>query len=89
MNDYEAHITLLDDRSLVRQAVETIGNGWTFSCIDGDPVLGDKVHCYATNHFDDASLAKLLTRDMAVTMSRWGVRVIRMKVEQIIWDVRV
>lgn len=65
---------------------------WKFSAIDGDPVLGKGVLCYATSHFKGS----LETVDVVVAMGivadglrSKGVEVVRQKVERVVFDTKV
>lgn len=86
---YECHITLLGDPVVLEPLVRDLK--WKFSCINGDPVMGDGVKCYATMLFnnrmgDDLVLQTLL--DAADYLEKVGCEVIRRKVERVIYDDR-
>lgn len=88
-NYYECHITMLGDKNILRPLVEQ--SKWKFSAIDGDPVLGDGIKCYATmfysNRFKDTDvLDKLLA--VANDLAAAGAQIIRKKIEFVIWDER-
>lgn len=86
---YEVHITMKSSSEIARQAVE--GLDWKFSCIDGDPALGDHVFCYATKHFpisNDLQSIIQQTNITAKTLSDYA-EVVRQKVELIVYDTRV
>jgi hypothetical protein len=84
---YECHVTMLGDPKEIRPLVEQ--TKWKFSAIDGDPVLGDGIKCYATmfynNKMHEIDVLKRLegTADYLEIM---GVKVIRRKVELVIYD---
>lgn len=63
-------------------------DGWKFSKIDGDPVLGDKVFCYLTAY--DDNIVDMLNRmnAKAAFLQQVGVPVIRKKIELILVDER-
>lgn len=88
---YECHITLEGDPILIKQVVQEYE--WKFSRIDGDPVLGAGVKCYATKHFN-SSLHKeeeVITelRNAAMEFETlYRIPVIRQKVELVIFDSR-
>ena len=77
-----------------KKAVELLGNGWTFSCIDGDPVYGDKILCYATNHFSSEDVAKSLVVSAVNELNLLkchgfsDLDVMRAKIEEVVFDVR-
>lgn len=84
---YECHVTMLGDPKSIRQSVESIG--WKFSVIDGDPVLGDGVKCYATTFFNKKTNKNLViasVQETAKTLGRMGITVLRDKVEHVIYD---
>lgn len=88
---YEAHITLLGSPERIKPAVDLIK--WKFSVIDGDPVLGKGVKCYATKHFN-AKMDKeevLMDLRMAADALEYALpedEVIRRKIELVIFDDR-
>lgn len=88
---FEVHITMDGDPTALRPLVE--GLGWTFSAIDGDPILGSGVKCYATHHFNQrVTIAEIRTRldETAERLGRAGahVKIIRRKIEHVILDIR-
>lgn len=86
--EYECHVTMRANRSAAEEAVRKLGHGWTFSCIEGDPLFGDVVLCYATNHFTEDEDAVLRVSWAAYELQSLGINVIRAKVEQVIFDHR-
>jgi hypothetical protein len=86
---YECHITLEDDPDKVKIACRDIG--WKYSRIDGDPVLGKGLKCYATKHFNyklDESVVLELLNNAADEMKLSGLKVTRRKVEKVLHDDR-
>lgn len=86
---YECHVTCLGTPEEVKPHVEFIG--WTFSAIDGDPDFGPGIKCYATHHYN----FRHTTDDVmdwvsmaAQTLRKFGIKVIREKVELVIYDIR-
>lgn len=89
---YECHITIEQRDSESRTYIEmqvTKRYGWRFSAIDGDPVLGAGVKCYATRHFGDALNIDEVMEELdiaAYALENAGLKVIRKKIELIIFD---
>lgn len=84
---FECHITMVGDPAVIRPVVEAAK--WKFSVIDGDPVLGEGVKCYATQLFkrslgEETVLSMLL--DTAKQLENSGFKVLRRKVELVIYD---
>lgn len=64
---------------------------WKFSVIDGDPVLGEGVKCYATRLFNKklgSPVVQKLLFQMAEQLECCGFSVLRRKVELVIFDDR-
>lgn len=84
---YELHITMVGDKDLIQKAVEEIG--WKFSCIDGDPVLGDGVKCYATKLLAGKHTLDYVETDLKGAYT-WlllqGFNAIRYKIELVLID---
>lgn len=88
-NYYECHITLEGERSAVEQAVKSVG--WKFSAIDGDPVMGKGVKCYATKHYNSKIPSEAVVAEVETTADELrsrGCNVTREKVELVIHDTR-
>lgn len=85
---YECHVTFLSD------GIEAPSNpkGWKFSRIDGDPTLGDGVKSYLTRHYParlgHGQVVQHLNQ-AARSLSAQGYRVLRLKVELVVYDERV
>ena len=84
----ELHVTMTGDPVAIKPVVENIG--WKFSRIDGDPVLGLGVKCYATkqakykeDHFEEASRTVLMAGE---ALRNAGLTVVREKVEVVVFD---
>lgn len=90
---YECHITMLGNPKLIKPLVEE--QKWKFSAIDGDPVLGDGIKCYATKLFpaklgEDDVKASLVATAAALTCNSGDddLEVIRTKIERVVYDDR-
>lgn len=88
---YEAHITLGPTAAYghIKNAVEKIN--WKFSKIDGDPVMGAGVKCYATRHFNakwPAADVVSWLHEAADKLDKMNIEVMRRKVELVIYDDR-
>ncbi len=86
---FECHVTVEGDPVQIRPHVEAVK--WKFSAIDGDINLGDGIKCYATRQFN----RRLETREveenlfaMAEILVKAGFKVLRRKVEMVIFDDR-
>lgn len=80
---YEAHITFQLTYSTALQEFAKADNGWTYSCIDGDPLLGAGLRCYLTGHDDDRDA--LLMR-MIKVCGTLRIPFTRMKIEETVFD---
>jgi hypothetical protein len=93
MKDYECHVTIKLPKEQptwfiagIRERVEALQ--WSFSCIQGDPELGDSTFAYATNHYPDADIAIRMCDAVAKVLVGLGMEVVRRKVEHVIYDSR-
>lgn len=87
---YECHVTLMGHPDTIRPHVEA--SGWTFSAIDGDPVLGAGVKCYATIQINASKnpLGSVIAKVniAGATYRAAGLAVLREKVELVVYDLR-
>jgi hypothetical protein len=86
---FECHVTMLGDPKVIRPEVEQ--RKWKFSVIDGDPVLGEGVKCYATRLFNKRLGQEVVQKqllEIADELSNIGFNVLRRKVELVIFDDR-
>ena len=87
---YEVHITMKGDPAKIEPLVNKIG--WKFSAIDGDPILGEGIKCYATMFFsprryEQDEVVEIIEL-VAQNLRSKGINVIREKIELVIWDRR-
>lgn len=85
---YECHITIEGPPDDVRKRVEAFG--WKFSCIDGDPVVGPGVKCYATMHYNERQRVQFCIdmTNMVADVLAHDFPVTRRKVEVVVYDTR-
>lgn len=87
---FECHVTMTGDPEFIEPLVENLK--WKFSVINGDPVLGRGLKCYATRLFNirmgQEGVQNELLR-IADALSNKGCNVIRRKVEMVIYDDRI
>jgi hypothetical protein len=89
MRYFECHVTMIGDPKVIRPLVEALK--WKFSVIDGDPVMGDGIKCYATRLFNERLGVSMVQTSLMATaefLSTAGIHVIRRKVELVIFDDR-
>lgn len=79
---YEIHITFNYDVPCVDQT-------WSYSRIDGDPILGKGVKIYHTTYEDTESLARKKILDVLDKIpNEYIENLIRMKIEHVIFDIK-
>lgn len=90
---YECHITLSCEdyghKGWTKAAIECLD--WKFSCIDGDPDLGKGIKCYATIQYNRKKSIEEVTKlvsEAAKYLRDKGCRVLREKIELVIYDKR-
>lgn len=77
------------DPSFIEEKVKS--SGWIFSKIDGDPVLGRGIKCYATYICSAEYPQKMIVDWITATHSHFvmlGCNVIRSKVELVVFDTK-
>lgn len=88
---YEAHITMDVIPDLAALQIMLSSYAWHYSCIDGDEVMGKHKLHYATRSFDGGWAledVKAAVNAMAGMLLEHRCRVIRRKVEMVVWDER-
>lgn len=85
---YECHVTFKQQPGVdTKAAVQAIG--WTYSAIDGDPILGDGVKAYATKHFNKSKPLQDVKDELDIAageLRTFGAAVIRKKIELVVYD---
>lgn len=87
MGNYECHITVANRDALAAYEIAE-DMGWKTSKIDGDPVLGDKVHYYLTCHGDDYISIIVKMKETSRLLIEAGVKPLREKIEEILYDTK-
>lgn len=89
MNYYECHVTMEGNQQRIAHLIAQ--TKWKFSAIAGDIVLGNGVKCYVTRHFN-SKLSEAVVLDhlhhLADALQNKGIKVVRRKVERVIFDDR-
>ncbi len=88
-NYYECHVTMTGDVKELRSLVER--HGWKFSAIDGDPVMGSGVKCYATMLYNlTVGQQECVDRTvyLAIKLGALGANILRRKAELVVFDDR-
>lgn len=85
MAKFEAHITLERTDETVAKLKDGF-NGWAYSAITDDPIMGQKPYVYLTAY---SPYAKKLLADMKATTTKLeeqSIKPLRAKIERIIFD---
>lgn len=87
MNKYECHITCAREHAA---QVESLGKTmrWSFSQIDGDPLMGQQPYCYLTHYHTDGLELKISMALVSRALRAGGVPVLREKIERIVYDTK-
>lgn len=87
---YECHITMLGPKGFLENLVITLPK-WKYSCIWGNPILGNSDFSYATAHFSMNLTEEQVIGFMNATaayLKDGGAEIVRQKVEVVIYDTR-
>jgi hypothetical protein len=91
---FEGHITCpAEDSGIMNDVVSTShrhdpGFRWTYSRIDGDPILGKGVKAYLTTYSSDYKVLLGRLKGMYHALIAEGVKPMRLKIELICYDER-
>ena len=93
MSYYECHITMMTSEDISKHDIQQVVESyqWKFSAIDGDPILGDGVKCYATMHYAAKQTVQDViqkVKSLSKFISMHGITVIRDKVELVLYDTK-
>lgn len=80
---FEAHITL--DKSFASRLKEGI-NGWSYSAIDDDPIMGQKPYCYLTAYNVDVDVLREAMDLTLAVLYEMSIPTLRIKIERIVFD---
>lgn len=85
---YECHITVNKTKSekLFKDLAKEYK--WKTSAIDGDPVLGNNVYFYFTTYDDDFDRMRGRMENFVDVLQGTGTKVVRKKIEKIVYDER-
>lgn len=87
MLKYEGHITIAHGNRDDILHVATLF-GMKYSCIQGWDETGTGVHQFLTDHGDDATTLLGKLRSVGTRLNQDGIHVIRIKIEETIYDER-
>lgn len=85
---YEVHITFMQEKN----SSIFVSDRWKFSMIDGDPILGKGVKCYLTRQYPRSKSTNVIKNEIeeiASRLTKLNCKVIRKKIELVIFDERV
>jgi hypothetical protein len=87
---FECHITIEKPLGYHQEWFEGIARrtGWKTSCIDGDPVMGQRAFFYFTCHHPQFESIKAKMHDLENLLKDHFVEVLRSKIEQIVYDTK-
>lgn len=82
---FEAHITL-DRTDETIEALKEGFNGWAYSAITDDPIMGQKPYVYLTSY--SPYVRKLMNemKDTTTKLEELGIKPLRAKIERIVFD---
>lgn len=91
---FELHITVEAqsigvEEIVMRALLDSDGQTWKFSKIDGDPILGAGTKMYATAHFDRHHKRAHVYEELdfiAEMLTLVGLNVVRKKIEMVVFD---
>jgi hypothetical protein len=87
MRKFEAHITMPREQSVtINTLFAPVKDGWSYSQIDGDPLLGKRPYAYLTAYDPDGVTLLNRMQRLVVILEQAGVEVLRMKIEEIVFD---
>lgn len=88
--NFECHITFpASDSMIARTTAGQRGfEGWKYSVIEGDPLLGPGVHAYLTRHSINYITLFTGMKALVGALTQNGVGVIREKIELIMYDTK-
>lgn len=87
MAKFEAHITFERTDDSIQKLKDGF-NGWVYSAITDDPIMGQKPYVYLTHY---SPFAKKLAKEMEETTTKAelvGLKPLRGKIERIIFDTK-
>lgn len=82
---FESHITLLREHSAAVNEIAQF-TGWTYSQIDGDPIMGKQAYCYLTAYDTDAHTLHARMSEVVRLCKASMVEPLRTKIELIVFD---
>lgn len=88
---YELHITMDGSKEILEPLVNRMPNRWTFSAIDGDPIMGKGVKCYATKHYRISVTRNQVMGHLIQAVNflkQRNVVITREKIELVLHDIR-
>lgn len=85
MPRFEAHLTFPRlEHDIVKDVADS--TSWSFSAIDGDPVMGKQAYCYLTGYSDSGKALQLSLQFVATVAKAKGATLLRSKIERILID---